>query len=195
MILADDVVEDSDMVAPQPFQVLRSSGAFVAGGFTSTTTTLLRTGPVQRASDKEVNMLPEADRVGGVMAFWSTEPIYVTSGKRPVPAVLGQTPAGAVPGTVYTLPTAVPTGSLYLNGLLQLPGADYTLVGNVLTLNVATAPNAVLYFTTPITDADGPAESDILVYPPNGEQYRVLASRHFPGSGFWKALGTRLSAI
>jgi hypothetical protein len=195
MIQMDDVVAAPDMEAPQPFQILRSTGAYVLGGFQSTTTTLVRVGPVQRASSKEIQMLPESDRVEGIMAFWSTQVMYVTSGKKPVPSLQGQTPAGAIPGTVYTLSSPLNSGSLYINGSFMIPNVDYTLVNGTITLALPTPSNAVLWFTNPSTDPNGPAESDILVYPPNGEQYRVLAVRYFPGSAFWKALATRTSAI
>jgi hypothetical protein len=52
-----------------------------------------------------------------------------------------ETPAGALPGTVYTLSNTPIADSLdlYLNGVLQDEGDDYTLSGNTITLAVATA--------------------------------------------------------
>jgi hypothetical protein len=196
MISVADVAADAAMAAPQPFIILRSAGGqFVLGGFQSLTTAITTVGPVQRASDKEVNMMPEADRISGIMAFWAVQPIHVTQAKAPNTSTQGQAPQGAYPGTVYTLVGAInPSGiSLLLNGLLLIPGKDYALAGNTITLiGWATQATDKLYCTQDINAANGLAASDILVY--QGEQYRVLAVRHYPGSGYWKALGTRMSA-
>ena len=74
-----EVISDPDLVAPQQYVILRSTGAWVAGGFQSTVSTIQQFGPVQQASNKEVAMLPEADRVSEVRSFWSTVPIYTTN--------------------------------------------------------------------------------------------------------------------
>lgn len=68
-------------------------------------------------------------------------------------AVHGETPVGAVPGTVYTLSAAPPGGSLQSltkNGGFLVPGPAYTLVGATVTLAVATVLDDVLYATWPI---------------------------------------------
>lgn len=196
MLEVDDIVADPDMMAPQPFSILRSVGTFVQGGFQSITSTIYTSGPVQPATDKDVAMLPEADHVGGIMAFWSLQPIYTTRGKIPLPSTTGVVPNGAVPGTVYVLNPAPPdgvAGELTVNGLLLRADIDYKLVGDTLTLAQATPAFAKLYFLWPTKLPVGQAGSDILVY--NTEQYRVLSSRQYPGSRYWKALGTRLSAV
>ncbi len=61
-------------------------------------------------------------------------------------SLVAQAPAGAVPGTVYTL-TAAPAVmiGLYLNGLFLRPGLDYTLTGNQLTLGVSTSSGDTLF--------------------------------------------------
>ena len=68
-------------------------------------------------------------------------------------AVHGETPSGAVPGTVYTL-SAVPPGNvlqaLTKNGSFLVPGTAYTLSGNTVTLTAATVSNDVLYATWPV---------------------------------------------
>ena len=197
MLEMTDIVADSDMVAPQPFTILRSAGQFVAGSFQSSTTPIQAIGPVQRASSKEITMLQEADLVGAVMAFWWTQRIYVTRGKAPLPSLQGVTPAGAIPGSVYTLSPAPPAGAngeLTKNGLLLLPGINYQLSadGTTVTLTNSTVLDDVLYFRWPTVSLTGPAASDILVY--EEAQYRVLQVKHYPGSGYWKALSTRLSA-
>ena len=66
----------------------------------------------------------------------------------------GEIPDGAIPGTVYTLSAAPPGGvlqSMTKNGKFLLPGgADYTLAGNTITLNVATVLNDTLYAQWPV---------------------------------------------
>jgi hypothetical protein len=60
----------------------------------------------------------------------------------------GEVPAGAIPGTAYTL-SAIPPGntlqSLSKNGLFLVPTVDYTLSGNTITLTVATVTNDKLF--------------------------------------------------
>jgi hypothetical protein len=68
-------------------------------------------------------------------------------------AVHGETPSGAVPGTVYTL-SAVPPGNtlqaLTKNGSFLVPGTAYALSGNMITLASPTVLNDVLYATWPV---------------------------------------------
>jgi hypothetical protein len=195
MLDLSDVVADVDLQAPKPFTILRSTGQFVFGGFQSSTVSISAYGPVQRATDREIQMLPEADRVSGIMAFWWTQPIYGTRGAAPLPSTHGEVPAGAIPGTNYTL-SAAPPGegvTLFKNGVALSLGSDYAISGNAITLTVATESGDKLYVTWPVEAFVGQNAADILVY--EGEQYRVLAVKHYPGSGFFKALGTRMSAI
>jgi hypothetical protein len=194
VISVQEVVVDPDMIAPQPYTILRSVGTFVTGGFQSVTTPLQTFGPVQQASNKEIQMLSEADRVGAIRSFWCTFAIYVTRGYAPAPSTHGEVPQGVTPGTVYTLSQAPPNevGALYRNGLFQTPDVDYTISGATLTLNVGTAPTDKLYFTWPVTANVQAAASDIIQF--EGEQYRVLQVYRDPGSGYFKALGTRLAA-
>jgi hypothetical protein len=195
MIYLSDVVADADLQAPQPFTILRSVGEFVIGGFESTTVSIPAYGPVQRATDREVQMLPEGDRVGGIMAFWWTQPIYSTRGAAPVPSTHAEAPSGAFPGTVYTLSQVPPADSitLYKNRLALRLNADYTISGATITMTAATGSSDELYATWPVESSVGQAAADICVY--KGEQYRVLSVRHYPGSGYYKALGTRMAAI
>ena len=68
-------------------------------------------------------------------------------------AVHGETPAGAVPGTVYTLSAQPPGGvlqALTKNGSFLVPGTAYTLSGNTITLAAPTIANDALYATWPI---------------------------------------------
>lgn len=190
MISVQEVVVDPDMIAPRPYTILRSTGQFVPGGFLSTETPIPMFGPVQQANLKEVQMLAEADRVGSIRSFWSTQQIFETRGYAPVPGVHGEAPSGS--GTIYTLSEAPPAESLciYVNGLLLRPGVDYTIAGNVIMFVVA--PVSSPYVTWQITVNVQAAASDKIVY--EDETFRILQVYYDPGGGYWKALGTRLAA-
>ena len=65
----------------QEFQVFRSKGAFVKGGWKEISQdppSFPMKGVVAPATDKELKKVPEADRVEGSMMFWSSEELYVT---------------------------------------------------------------------------------------------------------------------
>jgi hypothetical protein len=194
MISVREVIGDPDMIAPEPYTIMRSTGQWVLGGFQSTTVPIQQIGPVQQASDKEIQMIPEADRVGAMRSFWSVVPVYVTRGYAPVPGIYGEAPVGVVPGTVYALSQTPPGGvaSVYVNGLLQVPGVDYSLVGQTITFAAATPSGAVLWVKWPITANVASSASDIIQF--EGQQYRILRVYRDPGGGYWKAIGTRLAA-
>jgi hypothetical protein len=64
------------------------------------------------------------------------------------PAVIEVVPTGAVNGsnTVFTLPSAVTTFiQLYINGVFQIPGINFTLAGNTITMLVAPSTGDQLY--------------------------------------------------
>ena len=182
------------MLPPEPYVILRSTGQFIAGQFQSVVTKIQQFGPVQQASNKEIAMLPEADRVGSIRAFWSPIPIYLTRGTVPVPSVYGETPTGTVPGTTFTLSQQPPTVNVtvYVNGLLMTPNVDYVLSGAVITLTIAAA--VAPWVQWPVTARVQQAASDIIEYPPGGEQFRILQRYWDPGCGYFKALGTRMAA-
>jgi hypothetical protein len=152
-------------------------------------------GPVQQASNKEIQMLPEADRVGAIRAFWSTVPLYTTRGTAVVPTTHGEVPQGSLPGSVFTLSQAPPAGSgtFYVSGVQQTLGIDYSLDGTSITmLSAIIAATANLYFTWPVMVDIQAASSDIIQY--EDESYRILQIYHDPGCGYYKALGTRLAS-
>lgn len=178
------------MIAPQPYTILRSTDVYILGGVQSTTTSMPMFGPVQQASDKEINMLPEADRIGGARSFWSPQPIYTTRGAAPVPGVQGEVPVGS--GTTFTLSSAPPSAAANIydgNGLLVNPDA-YVISGVALTF--FSAPALPLYATWEITVDVGQSASDILVY--EGFQHRVMKVYRDPGGGYWKAVATRMQS-
>lgn len=193
MISVAEVVADADMMAPLPFIVHRSMATWVLGGIQSTTFTIDMVGPVQRATDKDLQEMPEADRVHNVMAFWTTQPLYVTSGSKPsAKKARGITPTGTPGGSVFNIPANEQGGLLFINGLLLVAGLEYTLVNGVITFPEPLDPTDTLFYSYDVGGHDGAALSDVLQY--EREMYRVLAVRHYPGSGYYKALGTRLAA-
>lgn len=78
MIDVSELIIDPDFA--QPYMVHRMSGDFVAGRFVEIPTTLQFYGVVIAANVKDVNMMPEGDRIAGLMVFYTTadNPIFVT---------------------------------------------------------------------------------------------------------------------
>ena len=59
---------------------------------------------------------------------------------------ISEQPAGAVPGTVYTLNnTPASIMGVFYNGVLQRVGVDYTVLGAVVTLGFTTTIGDVVY--------------------------------------------------
>lgn len=77
-IFLDDVVTDPDLA--EYYTVERSTdGAFVPGGYSDTKTTLQMYGVVSRDVSRELEQVPEGDRVKALRAFWSTQEIFLTN--------------------------------------------------------------------------------------------------------------------
>ncbi len=195
MIEVQEVIGDPDMTDPQPWVVQRTLGQWQVTGFVNTQTTLISTiGPVRVVTDREIEMLPEADRVGQKRAFYSPLPLLLARGNASTQSVLTQVPSGAIPGTVYALATQPQggAGSLYKNGRLLSPDSDYALSGVTITLTAATQAGDRLWFSSPTTVFLQAANSDVIQY--DNSQYRVVSVYRTPGSGYWKAIATRLEA-
>lgn len=192
MIEVQDIVADADMISPEPWTILRSVATFGWGGVQTSITSIPATGPVRVASNREIQMLPEADRVGSIRAFYYTAPLYVTRGTQPVPVAHNETPDGVIPGTVYTLSAVPPGDSLQLtkNQLILIPGVDYTISGATISLTVATVLNDVLSASW-IATGQQSGLSDQISY--RNETFRLLQVYRTQGSGYWKALATRES--
>jgi Protein of unknown function (DUF4054) len=83
--------------------------------------------------------------------------LYARSDSTEVATILqtvvhGETPQGAIPGAVYTVSSVPPGGvlqALTKNGKFLVPGADYTLSTQYVTLTVPTVLNDVLWATWP----------------------------------------------
>lgn len=78
MIDVSELIVDQDFA--QPYTVYRKSGDWSGGRFVETEIALQFYGVVIAANIKDVNMLPEGDRIAGLMVFYTTadNPIFVT---------------------------------------------------------------------------------------------------------------------
>lgn len=190
MIDVQDIVADVDMTSPDPWTILRSVATYGWGGVTTSTTPIQMHGPVRVASNREIQMLPEADRVGSIRAFYSTDPIYVTRGTQNVPAAHNEQPEGNIPGTNYILSVIPPAGALLLtkNQKMLFQGLDYSLIGQTIVLTVPTVTGDVLDASW-VATAQQSGLSDQIQY--RNETFRVLQVYRTQGSGYFKAIATR----
>jgi hypothetical protein len=67
-----------DGVLSEAWVIQRAIGGFQLGGWTTTTTLIPGWGVVSVASDQDLLMIPEGDRVSGAMVFHSSSVIYET---------------------------------------------------------------------------------------------------------------------
>jgi hypothetical protein len=73
-----DVVNNPDIA--ENFQILRNPGVYAQGGWQGSTQQSFSVyGTVSLASQKEIQMLPDADHVTEARIFHSSTPMYVTS--------------------------------------------------------------------------------------------------------------------
>jgi hypothetical protein len=73
-----DAVNNPDIA--EPFQIQRNPGIFAAGGWQAGQNVLIQAyGVVSVANARQLEMIPEADRVHGARVFHSSTPMYVTS--------------------------------------------------------------------------------------------------------------------
>ena len=70
MINIAELISDQDFA--QSYTVTRYTGTYVGGRFVSTPQTLSFLGPVIAANVQDINMVPEGDRVNGLMVFYTT---------------------------------------------------------------------------------------------------------------------------
>lgn len=77
MIEVVEVLNDPDLCSFWTIQ--RNYGQFASGGWQTTkATTIQAYGAVRNLSGKQLDMVPEADRVHELMTFRSTTPMYMT---------------------------------------------------------------------------------------------------------------------
>lgn len=77
MINVAEIINDPDF--SQSFTVCRKTGSWSEGRFVQTEQQLSFRGIVIAANTKDLLQVPEGDRVKGIMAFYSTEPLLVTN--------------------------------------------------------------------------------------------------------------------
>jgi hypothetical protein len=71
-----DVIQDPDMA--QNFTITRSSGSWVNGTWTQTTTQLQAFGVIEVGTPKDIHMSMEADIIEGSITVWTVTPIFTT---------------------------------------------------------------------------------------------------------------------
>ena len=76
MIDVSEIVSDPDFA--QPFTINRQTGVFVLGGYTTTSTPIPAGGVITVASERDLDQVPEGDRVRGAMLFYSHSQMNVT---------------------------------------------------------------------------------------------------------------------
>jgi len=71
-----ELITDPDFC--QSFTVTRLTGSVVKGDFITTPETMQTTGIIRPANTKDIQMLPEGDRVTGLVTVYSSIQLYVT---------------------------------------------------------------------------------------------------------------------
>lgn len=88
-----DVINDPDL--GEPFTILRSTGQFGPGGWQDTRSSIDVFGLVTQSSQKQIESIPEADRVHSMRTFITECPMYVTDETRDTNDGSGTTGSGA----------------------------------------------------------------------------------------------------
>lgn len=77
MIDVSELLADPDFC--EAFTIMRSTGgSFGPSGWMDNTTAVPSYGSIQPASDKDLRMVPEGDRVSGSLAIYSQQELFVT---------------------------------------------------------------------------------------------------------------------
>jgi hypothetical protein len=102
LVQLGEVVNDPDLA--QTFLIQRSTWSWIKGVWQpgTTTETVVAYGVVSVAEPRDIEMVPEADRVKGMMVFYSSQPIYGTRGV----LGFGQGNFDGPPGVGGTLPAS-----------------------------------------------------------------------------------------
>jgi hypothetical protein len=72
-----EVTDDPDLA--EPFTISRQTGVFAEGGWQTTPQDIQVFGVVTVATQKELQMIPEGDRVSGARMFFCSQAMYVTN--------------------------------------------------------------------------------------------------------------------
>lgn len=80
-----DVVNDPSFAQYMPKAIARDAGSFLLGKWNPSITLLDFYGIVQPANSKDIQMVPEGDRVEGMMTFHSSNRIYETHSGDSIP--------------------------------------------------------------------------------------------------------------
>jgi hypothetical protein len=78
MINVGRITVSQNFRQPEGFVVHRKIGHWEKGKFIQTEKSILMQGTIINASPKEINQLPEGDRITGMMAIYSPEAIFIT---------------------------------------------------------------------------------------------------------------------
>lgn len=79
MIQLGDLCNDPDFCQPGGVTIIRTRGAFVAGGWQAAApVNVASSGTIVPADAEALNQIPEADRVDGSLQFLTSQPIYET---------------------------------------------------------------------------------------------------------------------
>jgi len=79
MINVGHIVNSRNFAQPKGFTVFRTTGDWVRGRFvTDPEKKLNYTGTITVANADDLEQVPEADRVTGIMCFYSQKPMYIT---------------------------------------------------------------------------------------------------------------------
>lgn len=82
MINVGRIINSRNFSQPNGFTVYRTTGEWVRGRFVSNPEkTLILSGTVTVANENDLEQFPEADRVKGMMCFYSQQAMYITRGE------------------------------------------------------------------------------------------------------------------
>jgi len=78
VIEVDDIVNDPDL--SESFTITRTTGTYQIGGWVKNVPQVIQAyGAVRNTSGKEIEMVPEADRIKNTLTFRSTVPMFETN--------------------------------------------------------------------------------------------------------------------
>jgi hypothetical protein len=72
-----EIVSDPDLA--QPFTIKRSTGQFALGGYQTAVQEIQAFGVIRPTNTVDLEIVPEGDRVLGMMTFWSATEMHTTS--------------------------------------------------------------------------------------------------------------------